>query len=52
MPTTSAGEVEDYNKRILKWYDDHLKGDLKTKSEEQSADQPAQHVSSDADPND
>ena len=42
MPTTTVAEVEDYHKRILKWYDDHLKGDLKKKSEEQKADQPAQ----------
>ena len=42
MPTTSAAEVEDYHKRILKWYDDHLKGDLKKKAEEQKADAPQQ----------
>ena len=42
MPTTTAAEVEDYHKRILKWYDDHLKGDLKKKAEEQKAEQPAQ----------
>ncbi|HEV8482828.1 MAG TPA: prolyl oligopeptidase family serine peptidase [Blastocatellia bacterium] len=42
MPTTAAAEVEDYHKRILKWYDDHLKGDLKKKAEEQKAEQPAQ----------
>jgi dipeptidyl aminopeptidase/acylaminoacyl peptidase len=35
MPTTTVEEVKDYHKRIMKWYDDHLKGDLKKKSEEQ-----------------
>jgi dipeptidyl aminopeptidase/acylaminoacyl peptidase len=40
MPTTTAAEVEDYHTRIVKWYDDHLKGDLKKKSEEQKSDVP------------
>ncbi|MBK7598433.1 MAG: S9 family peptidase [Acidobacteria bacterium] len=34
MPTTTVEEVRDYHKRILAWYDDHLKGDLKKKAEE------------------
>ncbi|HSQ19392.1 MAG TPA: prolyl oligopeptidase family serine peptidase, partial [Blastocatellia bacterium] len=42
MPTTTVEEVKDYHKRIITWYDDHLKGDLKKKSEDQKADTPAQ----------
>jgi len=42
MPTTTVEEVKDYHKRILDWYDGHLKGDLKKKAEEQKADTPAQ----------
>jgi dipeptidyl aminopeptidase/acylaminoacyl peptidase len=38
MPTTTVEEVRDYHKRIVKWYDDHLKGDLKKKLEEQKPD--------------
>ena len=38
MPTTTVAEVKDYHARIIKWYDDHLKGDLKKKAEEQKAD--------------
>jgi dipeptidyl aminopeptidase/acylaminoacyl peptidase len=38
MPTTTVDEVKDYHMRIIKWYDDHLKGDLKKKTEEQKAD--------------
>jgi dipeptidyl aminopeptidase/acylaminoacyl peptidase len=34
MPTTTVEEVKDYHARIIKWYDDHLKGDLKKKAEE------------------
>jgi dipeptidyl aminopeptidase/acylaminoacyl peptidase len=34
MPTTTVDEVRDYHARIIKWYDDHLKGDLKKKGEE------------------
>jgi dipeptidyl aminopeptidase/acylaminoacyl peptidase len=41
MPTSTAAEVEDYHQRILKWYDDHLKGDLKKKGEQQKSEQPA-----------
>jgi dipeptidyl aminopeptidase/acylaminoacyl peptidase len=40
IPTSTAAEVEDYHSRILKWYDDHLKGDLKKKGEEQKSDVP------------
>ena len=35
MPTTTVEEVKDYHRRLINWYDDHLKGDLKKKSEEQ-----------------
>ena len=35
MPTTTVDEVKDFHKRIIAWYADHLKGDLKKKSEEQ-----------------
>ncbi|MBZ5499814.1 MAG: prolyl oligopeptidase family serine peptidase [Acidobacteriia bacterium] len=31
MPTVTVDEVKDYHKRILDWYDSHLKGDLKKK---------------------
>ncbi|MFH1574768.1 MAG: prolyl oligopeptidase family serine peptidase, partial [Acidobacteriota bacterium] len=31
MPTTTVEEVKDYHRRILEWYDSHLKGDLKKK---------------------
>lgn len=41
MPTTTIEEVKDYHKRIIDWYDSHLKGDLKKKAEEQKADTPA-----------
>ena len=34
MPTSTIEEVHDYHRRILSWYDDHLKGDLKKKAEE------------------
>ena len=30
MPTSTIEEVKDYHQRILAWYNDHLKGDLKT----------------------
>ncbi len=40
MPTTTVEEVKDYHKRIVAWYDDHLKGDLKKKAEEQKSDVP------------
>jgi dipeptidyl aminopeptidase/acylaminoacyl peptidase len=39
MPTTSVEEVKDYHKRILAWYDSHLKGELK-KSEDQKSETP------------
>ncbi|MGA2259982.1 MAG: prolyl oligopeptidase family serine peptidase [Acidobacteriota bacterium] len=29
MPTVTIEEVKDYHKRIIDWYDSHLKGDLK-----------------------
>ena len=38
MPTTTVEEVKDYHKRIVGWYDSHLKGDLKNKQEEQRPD--------------
>jgi dipeptidyl aminopeptidase/acylaminoacyl peptidase len=38
MPTTTLEEVKDYHNRIVKWYDDHLKGDLKKKGEEPKPD--------------
>jgi dipeptidyl aminopeptidase/acylaminoacyl peptidase len=31
MPTVTIEEVKDYHKRIVDWYDSHLKGDLKKK---------------------
>jgi dipeptidyl aminopeptidase/acylaminoacyl peptidase len=40
MPTTTVEEVKDYHNRIIKWYDSHLKGDLKKKAEEKKADDP------------
>jgi dipeptidyl aminopeptidase/acylaminoacyl peptidase len=40
MPTTTVEEVKDYHKRIIDWYDSHLKGDLKKKAEEQKAETP------------
>ncbi|HEX4951029.1 MAG TPA: prolyl oligopeptidase family serine peptidase [Blastocatellia bacterium] len=33
MPTATIDEVKDYHARIVQWYDDHLKGDLKKKAE-------------------
>jgi dipeptidyl aminopeptidase/acylaminoacyl peptidase len=42
MPTTTIDEVRDYHRRIIGWYDSHLKGDLKKKTEEQKAESPAQ----------
>lgn len=42
MPTTTVNEVKDYHKRIVDWYDSHLKGDLKKKAEERKAESPAQ----------
>jgi len=38
MPTTTIEEVKDYHQRILDWYNDHLKGDLKKKAEEAKAE--------------
>lgn len=35
MPTTTVEEVKDYHRRLIAWYDDHLKGDLKKKAEDQ-----------------
>ncbi|HZM91141.1 MAG TPA: prolyl oligopeptidase family serine peptidase [Blastocatellia bacterium] len=40
MPTTTIDEVKDYHKRIIGWYDSHLKGDLKKRAEDQKADSP------------
>jgi dipeptidyl aminopeptidase/acylaminoacyl peptidase len=37
MPTYTIEEVRDYHKRIIDWYDSHLKGDLKKKAEEKKA---------------
>jgi dipeptidyl aminopeptidase/acylaminoacyl peptidase len=42
MPTTTVDEVKDYHKRIVAWYDSHLKGDLKKKGEDSKAESPAQ----------
>lgn len=42
MPTTTVDEVKDYHKRIINWYDSHLKGDLKKKGDEQKTDVPQQ----------
>ena len=42
MPTTTVDEVRDYHKRIVAWYDSHLKGDLKKKGVESKAESPAQ----------
>lgn len=39
MPTTTINEVRDYHKRIIDWYDSHLKGDLKKKADEEKAGQ-------------
>ena len=44
MPTTTVEEVKDYHKRIIAWYDAHLKGDLKKKGEEQKSDTPVQLI--------
>ena len=38
VPTSTIEEVRDYHQRIISWYDDHLKGDLKKKAEETKAD--------------
>jgi dipeptidyl aminopeptidase/acylaminoacyl peptidase len=40
MPTSTVEEVKDYHRRIVSWYDNHLKGDLKKKAEEQKSDTP------------
>ncbi len=42
MPTTTVEEVKDYHRRIIGWYDSHLKGDLKKKGEEQKPETPLQ----------
>ena len=42
MPTTTVDEVRDYHRRIISWYDSHLKGDLKKKGEEQKTDKASQ----------
>jgi dipeptidyl aminopeptidase/acylaminoacyl peptidase len=33
MPASTVEEVKDFRKRILDWYDSHLKGDLSKKEE-------------------
>jgi dipeptidyl aminopeptidase/acylaminoacyl peptidase len=38
LPTSTVEEVKDYPQRIVKWYDDHLKGDLKKKAEDAKAE--------------
>ena len=38
MPTNNIAEVKDYHKRIIDWYDSHLKIDLKKKAEEQKTE--------------
>lgn len=38
MPTSTIEEVKDYHQRILDWYNNHLKGDLKKKAEEAKAE--------------
>jgi dipeptidyl aminopeptidase/acylaminoacyl peptidase len=42
MPTSTVEEVKDYHQRIIKWYDDRLKGDLKKKADAQKAEDPQQ----------
>ncbi len=39
MPTTTIEEVKDYHKRIIDWYDSHLKGDLKKQAPEQKPEE-------------
>lgn len=38
MATSTVEEVKDYDQRILDWYNDHLKGDLKKKADEAKAE--------------
>jgi dipeptidyl aminopeptidase/acylaminoacyl peptidase len=38
MPTTTVDELKDFHSRILRFCDDHLKGDLKKKGEEQKSE--------------
>jgi len=38
MPTTTVEEVRDFHRRIISWYDSHLKGDLKKKGDDQKTD--------------
>jgi dipeptidyl aminopeptidase/acylaminoacyl peptidase len=38
MPTSTVEEVKDYHQRILDWYNDHLKGDLKKKADDAKAE--------------
>jgi dipeptidyl aminopeptidase/acylaminoacyl peptidase len=38
LPTSTIDEVKDYHARIVRWYDDHLKGDLKKKAEDAKAE--------------
>jgi hypothetical protein len=33
MPTTTIDEVKDYHRRLIAWYDDHLKGNQKKKDD-------------------
>ena len=39
MPTSTVEEVKDFHQRIIGWYDSHLKGDLKKKTEKDSGSQ-------------
>jgi hypothetical protein len=36
MPTSSIEEIDNYQRRIVQWYDNHLKGDLKKKAGEKT----------------
>jgi dipeptidyl aminopeptidase/acylaminoacyl peptidase len=38
MPTSTVEEVKDYHQRILDWYNDHLKGNLKKKADDAKAE--------------
>ncbi len=37
MPTSTVGEVYDYHRQIVGWWNDHLKGDLKKKTTDSSS---------------